>query len=52
MSTIIAYAVAFLLNIGAITPDEVNRTTDSLRVVERDGRTVVVSHTGTDIIIF
>ncbi|MCG9909824.1 MAG: hypothetical protein MH137_00860 [Flavobacteriales bacterium] len=52
MTTILAYAISFLLNLGLVSKDDVNSRTNDLRVIDRDGKTVVVdSITGTEIII-
>jgi len=53
MSTIIAYAVAVLLNLGVVTANDVNHTTDNLRVTVRDGKTVVLDPiSGTEVIVY
>jgi len=52
MTTILAYAISFLLNLGLVSKDDVNSRTNDLKVYDRDGKTVVVdSITGTEIII-
>lgn len=53
MSTILAYAVSVLLSMGVISSDDVNRTSSTLRVVEKDGKTVVIDPiSSTEVIIW
>lgn len=53
MSSIIAYAVSILLNMGVISASDVNRTSDNLRVVEKDGKTIIIDAVnGHEIIIY
>lgn len=52
MSAILAYAIALLLNLGAISPDSVNSASSNYQVVQKDGKTVLVDTIGgTEIII-
>lgn len=52
MTAVIAYAVSILLNLGVITATDVNKASDTLKVVEKDGKTVVVDTArGVEIII-
>jgi hypothetical protein len=41
MTLIIAYAVAFLMNLGIISKDQASQYGGNLRVFDRDGKTVV-----------
>ncbi len=52
MTLIIAYAVAFLMNLGVVSKDQASRYGGNLRVFERDGKTIVFdSVSGHEIII-
>ena len=51
MSTVIAYAVSIMLNLGMITASEVNQTMNDIKVIQRDGKTIIVDSIGTEIII-
>jgi hypothetical protein len=53
MSTIIAYAVSIFLNLGVISAADVNSSSSNLRVIEREGKTVVQDAvTGAEVIIY
>jgi hypothetical protein len=52
MTLIIAYAVAFLMNLGVVSKEQATQYGSNLRVFDRDGKTVVYdSITGHEIII-
>gem|GEM_PF-1692312 len=51
MSAAIAYAVSILLNLGVISSNQVNQTMDDIKVIQRDGKTIIVDSIGTELII-
>jgi hypothetical protein len=52
MTLILAYAVAFLMNLGIVSKEDASGYDRNLRVYDRDGKTIVYdSVTGHEIII-
>ena len=41
MTLIIAYAIAFLMNLGIVSKDQASGYEQHIRVFERDGKTIV-----------
>jgi len=53
MTIVLAYALSLLVNLGVISSADVNQSNTNIKLVERDGKTVVVdAANGTELIVF
>ena len=52
MSTVLIYAISLFLNLGIISPAQVNESTN-IKIIQRDGKTIAVDPiSDTEIIIY
>lgn len=52
MSTVLIYAISLFLNLGIITPTQVNESTN-IKIIQRDGKTIAIDPiSDTEIIIY